>query len=351
MSDKGSNEIDSSALPKTTVKRTKKQMKEARLSTNSLKKTRSKRRLGSQDFSSSVGLSTSTDENNQKHYINLAKSPDILPPAVQISFPPPAKFNNLDVPSNPFHEIKELPLIEQLDKKIEKAQSYIPFFYCYRSLTKALNHEPLDLINQASNESSPNKEKIRDLFTTLFIPTCDRILEFVAFSNEIPNEIYKIITEVISIGFPPSDVFYMRFSELLKTLFIIDNLKMTKPGINNDFSFFKRNKNGEYVSTHMQELQIATPILATPLFSLSMLHESIEKESDKNKIIGLKDFFSNYMSYLVESYKNHFNPNSQTSLKLTDLKQTLITSMSVFAISMATTSPAKGKMSKRTYST
>ena len=66
----------------------------------------------------------------------VSPNPDVVPAPAEISMPEAGTFNRCDINVMNLADGKyfaELKYLDQLDSFIEKARSFIPFFYSYRS--------------------------------------------------------------------------------------------------------------------------------------------------------------------------------------------------------------------------
>ena len=232
-------------------------------------------------------LDDEPNNNNDSSNFISSKHPDLIPPAAQIAFPTPPNFENLDVPEVALHDFAELSLIKEISELISKSNSFISFFYTYRSISKSMNRDPLKLVDRAINIKNEEaldqhgelKKKILTLFTTLFLPTYNRIMDFYRFSTDIVDILKRIIYKVIELPHPPSVVFFSKLSELFSSLFNVDKLKMRKVGVNNDFSFLKRNP--DFMDTHKDEIGYCGFFLATPFDSFQKMNLHVNKTKIK----------------------------------------------------------------------
>lgn len=232
--------------------------------------------------------------------------PDIVTQSAQLVFPPDPMFERLDMIKKPLESFEEIKSTETISQLTDKARSYIPFLYSYRSISKALNNENLPsqqcIIKEAlQNGKKDELDSLLIVFTQIFEQPFQKLCSLVEFAKNAVEQ----LTKILDLLEEPTDVFFEHMTQFFDVLFNIDTLKMNKTGITNDLSFFKRNKSYfDKDPTILQQVGDLQMFLASRNQSLISIRDSIatiEKENKNSKIYHL---FEKYLDYCVKVFND-----------------------------------------------
>ena len=251
----------------------------------------------------------------------VSSSPDVLATPSQISYPSAPKFKRLDIPEKNLHVTEvnlniqeQLSHVSVLSERIDTARSFIPFLYSYRSVNLAFMRDEsikkaINTPNVQENQSLFDVKSIQKLFKEYFEPKINIFLDLMTFSQSLSTTVSGVIKNE---KYEPTDVLFEKLIELFDIMFNIDQMKLIKTGINNDLSFYKRDKDlvsgmnsdgGAMIAAQKLQIFLASQNAALDSFKLELINK-LPKGSPNPENPRSYIFLSKFLEYCVKSYKN-----------------------------------------------
>jgi len=261
----------------------------------------------------------------------LSETPDVVATPSQISYPSAPDFRRLDFPDGVIcsfdtglHLNDQFNHIRILTKYIEDTHGFIPFLYSYRSVIGALTREESIRTAMAGSRENPDGKGVdlkalTRLFKEFFEPKFTRFDEL----RSVCDSIVKSVAEIIKTDkYEPSDVIFEKLVELFDLVFNIEQLKLLKTGISNDFSFYNREKRRQTLNPQdpgIADSQKLQQFLAMQNYTLFQLRNEILPKVVENQMAPRSyAFLSQLLEYCIKQYKHEFLvPKEKTAIIVT----------------------------------
>lgn len=226
----------------------------------------------------------------------LSKDPVVVPPSAQLAFAPEPVLKRQDVlQANLVTASVELAEVERIASLTDRARSFIPFLYSYRSITKALNGSDKYKFLEQQLSAELNAE-LAKLYTDVFDSAFKRICDLLDFLNQIPKDIVLCIRKV---GPQASDVFHAKLTTLFDVLYNIDHMKVLKTGLVEDIRYYKSFL-GDSKRDLFIQIQASLPV---PNKTLVDLRDQLKAEKGS---VDVTAFFTGYLEYLMKLNNNGY---------------------------------------------